>query len=223
MCLPHFSASLFIRLNISFFILTLYIYRYSLIDNVSLEGDRIMIEQAKAFAEKAHKNHFRKISKEPYITHPIRVAKRLKEAGCSEDVIAAAYLHDVVEDTPYKMADISDHFGETVAELVAGHTENKSLSWQKRKQHTIDSLEHADSDIKKLIVADRLDNLLDLKKDLNQYGETVWDFFNAGYSKQKWYNEAIVNHMYDNISEDAIPDFFSEFEDAVADIFNENI
>jgi len=179
-----------------------------------------MIKQAKAFAKKAHANHKRKISKEPYITHPIRVAERLKKAGCSEDVIAAAYLHDVVEDTPYTMADITERFGDRVADLVAGHTEDKSKSWQERKQHTIDYLEHAEPDIKKLIVADRLDNLLDLQKDQIQYGDDVWGFFNAGYQEQKWYNEAIVKQMYQHMKKDDIPDFFSEFEVVVKSIFD---
>src|SRR5690625_6165578 len=114
-----------------------------------------MIKQAKAFAKKAHANHKRKISKEPYITHPIRVAERLEKAGCSEDVIAAAYLHDVVEDTPYTMAVITERFGDRVADLFSGHTEDRSKSWQERKQHTRDYLEHVASDINNLIVANR--------------------------------------------------------------------
>lgn len=181
-----------------------------------------MIKKAKAFAEEAHKDHFRKISNEPYITHPIRVAERLKQAGCSDDIIAAAYLHDVVEDTPYEMEDIINHFGDKIAQLVAGHTEDKSKTWQERKQHTIDGLEQADSEVKMLIVADRLDNLLDLKRDLVEHGDAVWDFFNAGYTEQKWYNKSIVNHMYDGIPKDMVPLFFSEFEDVVNEIFSEN-
>lgn len=179
-----------------------------------------MIEQARAFAEEAHKNQYRKISKEPYITHPMRVAKRLEDAGCSEELVAAAYLHDVVEDTPYSMDDITNHFGKCIASLVAAHTEDKTKTWKERKQHTIDTFEHAHKDIKQLIVADRLDNLLDLKKDLNEFGNDVWNFFNAGLSQQKWYNEAIVKYMYKNMEPNDIPDFFHEFEKVVADIFS---
>lgn len=178
-----------------------------------------MIKQAKAFAKKAHANHKRKISKEPYITHPIRVAERLEKAGCSEDVIAAAYLHDVVEDTPYTMADITERFGDRVADLVAGHTEDKSKSWQERKLHTINLIKDTEKEVKYLIVADRLDNLLELENNLIHYGEQIWNRFNAGYEKQRWYHESIAKNMYTGLNQEDIPSFFYEFEKIVKRVF----
>lgn len=178
-----------------------------------------MKKSAKTFAENAHKGQQRKNSSMPYITHPIRVAERLEAAGFSDELISAAYLHDVVEDTPYEIEDIKNHFGTRIATLVAAHTEDKAKSWQDRKQHTIDILKNAEKEVKYLIVADRLDNLLDLEKDLRKIGNAVWDKFNAGPKQQKWYNEAIVKSMYVGLNEEDIPEFFVVFKQAVKRVF----
>ena len=133
-----------------------------------------MLQKAKEFATMAHRGQRRKTSNLPYITHPIRVAKILEEAGCSDEVICAGYLHDVVEDTCYTIKDIEAHFGEQIASIVQAHTEDKSLTWQERKQHTISLVKSANKEIKQLIVADKLDNLLSIEEDLNTYGDVVW-------------------------------------------------
>lgn len=178
-----------------------------------------MKKRAKEFAEEAHKGQTRKSSNVPYITHPIRVAERLERAGFSDELICAGYLHDVVEDTPYEMEDIEEAFGQKVAGLVAAHTEDKSKSWQERKQHTIDTIENAGKEVKYLIVADKLDNLLGLEKDLARLGDAVWQHFNAGFDKQKWYNQSIAANMYDELGGDEVPDYFREYEEAIKRVF----
>ncbi|MFA1821883.1 HD domain-containing protein [Virgibacillus oceani] len=178
-----------------------------------------MKQQAKDFAEKAHKGQFRKTSRTPYITHPIRVADRLEKAGLSTEVVSAGYLHDVVEDTPYEIEDIHRLFGPHIAELVTAHTEDKSKSWQERKQHTIDIIKHAEKEVKYLIVADKLDNLLSLEQDLKIQGDAIWNHFNAGFEKQKWYNESIAENMYAGLAEKDAPAFFKEFEHAIKRVF----
>ncbi|MBN6204881.1 bifunctional (p)ppGpp synthetase/guanosine-3',5'-bis(diphosphate) 3'-pyrophosphohydrolase [Ralstonia pickettii] len=176
--------------------------------------------KAKQFAEKAHEGQFRKSGNIPYITHPIRVARILERAGASDALVSAGYLHDVVEDTPIEIEEIEKEFGTEIANLVRAHTEDKSKSWQKRKQHTIDTLRTANRDVKQLIVADRLDNLLSIEKDLQEIGPAIWDIFNAGIDKQKWYNEEIVKNMKIGLNEKEIPAFFEEFANAVAHVFS---
>lgn len=180
-----------------------------------------MISRAKAFATKAHEGQQRKISNESYIQHPVRVANILKKAHVSKEIICAAYLHDVVEDTPYSLDEIEEEFGPRIAELVAAHTEDKEKSWQERKQQTIDILksDHTEKEIKYLIIADRLDNLLDLEKDLETYGPSVWQHFNADYSKQKWYNESLAKQMRNGLTIYEIPYFYDDFEAAIKRIF----
>lgn len=176
-------------------------------------------DYAKAFAMKAHQGQVRKNSSEPYISHPIRVAERLEKTGYSDTLISAGYLHDVVEDTNVSLADIEQKFGKEIANLVASHTEDKSKSWWERKKATVDHLKDAPKEVKYLIIADKLDNLLELEKEHKELGDDIWKNFNAGYSQQKWYNEAIAEKMYNHLSSEEIPPYFKEFEDAVKRFF----
>lgn len=81
-----------------------------------------IITRAYTFAKKAHKG-IRRRSGEPYILHPIAVAKIVsKEIGLGSTSICAALLHDVVEDTDYTVEDIEQHFGKKIAQIVAGLT-----------------------------------------------------------------------------------------------------
>lgn len=181
-----------------------------------------LIIKAKRFAETAHQGLTRKDGITPYITHPIRVAELLQKAGASKELICAGYLHDVVEDTPVSLKEIQAEFGERIAFLVAAHTEDKSKTWRQRKQQTIDTLNSAESEVKYLIIADRLDNLLSTEKELKAKGPAVWDMFNAGKEEQRWYNEEFVKHMSNGLHKENIPSFFTEYEQAVRRIFNTN-
>ncbi|MDE6369655.1 MAG: HD domain-containing protein, partial [Muribaculaceae bacterium] len=81
-----------------------------------------IIERAYRFAKEAHKG-IRRRSGEPYILHPIAVAKiASQEIGLGSTSICAALLHDVVEDTDYTVEDIEQHFGKKIAQLVEGLT-----------------------------------------------------------------------------------------------------
>ena len=150
------------------------------------------LEKAEQFATKAHGNQTRKNSLEPYIEHPKRVAMLLKEAGFPEEVVIAGYLHDVVEDTPITIENIKKQFGESVAKIVAYHTEDKTKSWEERKQHTINAFKTAPYDVQALIIADKLDNLQSVVEQHNQIGDKVWDAFKRGKEEQAWYNCSIV-------------------------------
>ncbi|MBM7552023.1 HD domain-containing protein [Thalassobacillus pellis] len=169
-----------------------------------------MLKKAKLFAEKAHEGQRRKSTGEPYITHPIRVADILMEAGFSDEVVCAGYLHDVVEDTNVTLNDIQHAFGNSVANLVAAHTEDKKKSWKERKQHTIDTVKTGSLEVKSLIVADKLDNLLSMEAEYAAKGEEIWKHFNAGYEAQQWYNQGIVSHMNKGLIER--PAFFTTYE-----------
>jgi (p)ppGpp synthase/HD superfamily hydrolase len=95
---------------------------------------------AKKFAIEAHKGQFRKADREkPMIIHPIEVANILESYGFDDNVVAAGFLHDVIEDTKYTNNDIEEKFGTDIESLVVGASEpDKSLSWEDRKKHTIE-------------------------------------------------------------------------------------
>jgi len=91
------------------------------------KSDKKLIRKAFDLAADAHKNQRRK-SGEPYIFHPIAVAKIVaNDIGLGAKSIAAALLHDVVEDTRYSLADIEQLFGETIAKIVNGLTKISHL------------------------------------------------------------------------------------------------
>src|SRR6056300_859232 len=95
------------------------------------EDDKKLIRTAFDTAVDAHKEQRRK-SGEAYIFHPIAVAKIVaSEIGLDATSIAAALLHDVVEDTPYTLSDVEQIFGETIARIVSGLTKISQLEYQK--------------------------------------------------------------------------------------------
>lgn len=87
-----------------------------------------LLEKAFTTAESAHSGQLRK-SGDPYITHPVAVAEILAELGLDIPTIAAALLHDTVEDTPYSLADVKRDFGDEVAGLVDGVTKLDKLTY----------------------------------------------------------------------------------------------
>ncbi len=161
-----------------------------------------LIEKAVIFAAKAHEKQVRKGTDIPYITHPYMVGMYLQKAGCSDEVIAAGILHDVLEDTETTYEELAEEFGVRVANLVlAASEEDKSLPWEVRKQQSIDKLKHASMEEVQVIVADKLHNLRSIRTDLNRSGEEVWQRFSRGRQKQHWYYAGIVKVLSHKKSE----------------------
>lgn len=144
------------------------------------------IHSAYLFAKEAHKEQRRK-SGEPYIMHPLAVARIVaEELGLGSNPIIAAFLHDVAEDTEYTIEDIKERFGEDVAFLVNVITKRKKKHYEASKQidnykQMLDSLQY---DIRALLIklADRLHNMRTLSsmrpdKQMKIAGET--DYFYA--------------------------------------------
>ncbi|MBN9174363.1 MAG: bifunctional (p)ppGpp synthetase/guanosine-3',5'-bis(diphosphate) 3'-pyrophosphohydrolase [Microbacterium sp.] len=125
------------------------------------KGDLSIIERAYAVADKAHAGQKRQ-SGEPYITHPLAVAQILADLGLGPKAIAAALLHDTVEDTGYALGDISAEFGDEVAMLVDGVTKLDKVKYGESAQaETVRKMIVAMSrDIRVLLIklADRLHN-----------------------------------------------------------------
>jgi len=125
------------------------------------KSDTSIIEKAFLAAEKAHATQFRK-SGEPYITHPLAVAKILADLGIGSTTIAAALLHDTVEDTDYTLDFVKRDFGQEVGMLVDGVTKLDKLKFGDNTQaETVRKMVVAMSkDIRVLVIklADRLHN-----------------------------------------------------------------
>lgn len=110
-----------------------------------------IVSKALLFATEHHQHQHRKGTKIPYMAHLLNVCKLLAENECSDEILVAALLHDVVEDTDVTIEEVEEKFGGHVADIVKGATEldklekkaiEKESSWQERKTHTIHFLEH---------------------------------------------------------------------------------
>jgi len=122
------------------------------------------IERAAQFAKSAHESidQRRKYTNEPYIVHPALVAKTVAAVTDDQNMICAAWLHDVVEDTPTTLSDIKTEFGQDVAQLVDGLTNVSKLEDGNRAVRVAIDREHTagtDSRTKTIKLADLIANL----------------------------------------------------------------
>ena len=139
------------------------------------------------FAVAAHAGQTRKGSSAPYITHPIEVAIILAQMGAGNELIAAGLLHDTLEDTGTTAEELENAFGKHVLTLVQSDSETKALSWEERKQTTLNALQSADREEQMLVLADKLANMRSIAEDYAAVGDALWQRFNRGYEQQKWY------------------------------------
>ena len=150
-----------------------------------------LLERAARFAARAHAGQVRKSSGLPYVTHPLAVSALLARSGRGgdEELLAAALLHDVLEDTAATPADLAAAFPPRVCELVAALSERKrddagaKLPWETRKAEHRARLAAAGPDVRALALADKLHNLASLREDLHE-GRDPWPLFNA--PKARW-------------------------------------
>ena len=155
------------------------------------------IEEAIEVAAKAHQGQYRKGTDTPYITHPYAVGLILMEAGCTEAVIIAGILHDTVEDTDLTLEFIRERFGEDIANIVDGCSENKALRWRARKTERIEALRTASPEICTVTCADKLHNLRTIISEYDLIGDAVWDRFHGGVEDQAWYYRSILGAIAD--------------------------
>lgn len=152
-----------------------------------------MIRKAAEFAAKAHAGTMRKGSGIPYIYHPMEVALIVAQMTDDPEVIAAAYLHDVLEDTQVTPEEMEKEFGSRVLALVSAETEDKSLTWRERKENTIRHLKTASYEVKLLTLGDKLSNMRSTARDYMVVGDVLWDRFNEKDREwHKWYLAGIL-------------------------------
>lgn len=163
------------------------------------------IDEAIAFATKAHDGQYRKASGIPYIAHPYSVGMLLLQTGCKEDVIIAGLLHDTVEDTKVTIEEIEREFGQRVAQLVLGSSEpDKSASWEERKQHTIETIKELDKETCLVVCADKCHNVQSIYNDYLSLGEEVWVRFNRGKEKQAWYYQNMLKALKNRLGDHSL-------------------
>lgn len=159
-----------------------------------------LVSEAVTFAVKAHDGMRRKKSQSPYILHPLEAAVIVGTMTDDQNVIAAAVLHDVVEDTDVTIEEIEERFGKRVKSLVQSETEDKrehippDQTWRIRKEESLEVLRKAD-DIGVLMmwVGDKLANMRAIYRDFKVDGISMWQRFNQKDERQQaWYYYSVV-------------------------------
>jgi hypothetical protein len=125
---------------------------------------------AAAFAAAAHAGQLRKGTPRPYIEHPAAVAATLDRHYGDPDLVAAGWLHDVLEDTHVARRDLEARFGERVTALVVAVTRPRFRPWRLPP----------DADVARLKAADLLSNITETTSDLEVAGPEVWRRFHGG-------------------------------------------
>lgn len=159
---------------------------YYQLDNSKVD-DNTRLEMAIRYATDCHKGQTRKGTNIPFIMHPLEVMQILHGMDADTNLLIAGLLHDVVEDTTTTIEEIQATFGDDVAELVGGHTEDKTKSWEERKNTEMKETLEAPIRLKMLVLADKLANMRSIRKDYMQLGNALWERFNAGLRQQAWY------------------------------------
>ena len=159
-----------------------------------------LVSEAIVFAVKAHDGMRRKKSEAPYILHPMEAAVIVGTMTDDQNLIAAAALHDVVEDADITIEEVEERFGKRVGELVKSETEDKRAdlppcdTWRIRKEESLAVLENT-NDIGVLMIwlADKLANMRSIYRDWKVEGDAMWQRFNQkDVGQQAWYYGSIV-------------------------------
>jgi len=145
--------------------------------------DTAFLDRAIIFAVKAHSGTERRGKGFPYIVHPMEAMEIVATMTPDQELLAAAALHDTVEDTSVTIEDIRAQFGDRVASLVQSESdvfiEGKSEedSWHERKQAAMDRLAAASHEAKMVALGDKLSNMRAIARDYTTLGESFWDRF----------------------------------------------
>ena len=159
-----------------------------------------LVSEAIAFAVKAHDGMRRKKNNAPYILHPMEAAVIVGTMTDDQNLIAAAALHDVVEDAGITIDEVEERFGKRIRELVESETEDKRAdlpptdTWRIRKEESLGILKNTE-DIDVLIVwlGDKLANMRSIYRDFKVEGVEMWQRFNQkDVNQQAWYYRSIV-------------------------------
>lgn len=192
---------------------------------VLLDETISLMDRAIIFATRAHSGTYRKGTNIPYIVHPIEAAAIVATMTDDPDVIAAAVLHDVVEDTDATVDEIRLFFNDRIANLVEAESENKRRdlppqeTWMLRKMETLDFLRtRADREAKILALADKLSNMRAIHRDQKSVGDKLWERFNE---KRKEKHGWMYRQVADALCE--LKDTFAwqEYDDLIKKTFEE--
>lgn len=174
--------------------------------------ERSLIEQAARIAYTAHARQTRKDDGSPYFIHPCMVALKLAAYGFDEKIIAAGYVHDVLEDTSVTKEALEQALGSEVVRIVLSVTEDKSLPWEERKKSYIVRVCEGSDGAKAVSLADKIHNIESMLSAYQTQGSAIWKIFTRGRDAQRWFQESLLYAVRETWHHP----FVDEYTDAVA-------
>ena len=185
--------------------------------------DTTLLDRAIVFAVRAHAGTERRGKGFPYIVHPMEAMEIVATMTCDQELLAAAALHDTVEDTDVTIEQIRTEFGDRIASLVASESDtvldglSVEESWHARKQAAIDRLALASRDGKIVALGDKLSNMRAIARDYAQQGDALWNLFHAKDPKDhEWHYRGLA----DALSELRGTFAYNEFETLINQVFH---
>ncbi|MBR4771765.1 MAG: bifunctional (p)ppGpp synthetase/guanosine-3',5'-bis(diphosphate) 3'-pyrophosphohydrolase [Bacteroidales bacterium] len=184
--------------------------------------DTSLLDKAIIYAVKAHSGVERRGKGYPYIVHPMEAVEIVATMTPDQELLAAAALHDVVEDTPTTVEDLRAVFGDRVASLVAAESDieidglSDAESWHTRKQVAIDRLAAAPRDAKMVALGDKLSNMRTIWRDWLAMGDDIWNIFHVtDKAEHEWHYRGLADSLRE--LDDTIA--FKEFEHLINKVF----
>ena len=181
-----------------------------------------VLDRAIVFAVKAHSGTERRGKGYPYIVHPLEAVEIVATMTNDQELLAAAALHDTVEDTDVTVEQIREEFGDRVADLVASESDtfeegvSEEDSWHARKQAAIDRLGKAGREAKMVALGDKLSNMRAIARDYAVQGDALWNLFHAKDPKDhEWHYRGLADALRD--LEDTFA--YKEFESLINQVF----
>ncbi len=189
--------------------------------------DSDLLDRAIIFAVKAHHNTERRGKGFPYIVHPLEAVEIVATITPDQELLAAAALHDTIEDTDVTIEQLRAEFGERVADLVHSESDqlngelftggaNEEESWHDRKQAAIDRLAAASHDAKIVAMGDKLSNMRAIWRDYKTKGDALWQIFHV---KDKASHEWHYRGLAASLSELSDTFAYQEFVRLIDDVF----
>ena len=186
--------------------------------------DSTLLDRAIIFAVNAHRNTERRGKGFPDIVHPLEAVEIVATITPDQELLAAAALHDTIEDTDVTVEDIRREFGNRVAELVYAESDrftqgvSEEDSWHERKQAAIDRLAAAPHDAKIVAMGDKLSNMRAIYRDYMVKGDELWKIFHA---KDKASHEWHYRGLADSLKELSDTFAYQEFISLIDKVFKQ--
>lgn len=184
--------------------------------------DTDLLDRAIIFAVKAHHNTERRGKGFPYIVHPMEAVEIVASITPDQELLAAAALHDTIEDTDVTVEQLRAEFGDRIADLVHAESDqftegvSEEDSWHDRKQAAIDRLAAASHDAKIVAMGDKLSNMRAIWRDYQVKGDELWKIFHVtDKASHEWHYRGLA----DSLSELKDTFAYQEFVQLINDVF----